>query len=164
MADESTSKVCNPKQLIALAKAFNATKSKIGSINGEIGERIANAVEDGNLHAGAFKFVCSLARKHEKDELKASEFWRQTLVYHEEFEKAGLFGDQHVGDLDEMAGEPSAEDADAAVVEKNAKAIATGIGELSKDDAKFDDVASGKPSIRLRKGGVGEAAGSYKLN
>ena len=92
MADEKTTGITNAKQLIALAKAFNQTKSKIGSINGEIGERIAQAVENGNLHPGAFKFVCSLARKHEKDEHKALEFWRQVLVYHEEFEKSGLFG------------------------------------------------------------------------
>jgi hypothetical protein len=163
MADEKTTNITNPKQLIALAKAFNQTKSKIGSINGEIGERIAQAVENGNLHAGAFKFVCSLSRKHEKDEHKALEFWRQVLVYHDEFEKAGLFGEQHVGDLADMAsgsGEEDTGDADAA---QNAKAIQNGIGQLSEEDAAFDDQTSSKPSRRSAKGGVGEAAGTYKL-
>lgn len=158
MADEKTTGITNAKQLIALAKAFNQTKSKIGSINGEIGERIAQAVENGNLHPGAFKFVCSLARKHEKDEHKALEFWRQVLVYHEEFEKSGLFGEAHVGDLADMAGEPSGDtgDADAA---RNAKALKSGIGELTQDD----DRSNVKP-LQSRKGGVGEAPGSYKLN
>ena len=168
MADEKTTSITNPKQLIALAKAFNQTKSKIGSINGEIGERIAQAVENGNLHAGAFKFVCSLARKHEKDEHKALEFWRQVLVYHEEFEKAGLFGEQHVGDLADMAsgsgdedtGDEDTGDADAA---RNAKALKSGIGQLSEEDAAFDDQTSGKPSRRSKNGAVGEAPGTYKL-
>jgi len=153
MADEKTTAITNAKQLIALAKAFNQTKSKIGSINGEIGERIGHAVENANLHAGAFKFCCSLARKHEKDEHKANEFWRMCQIYHEEFEKAGLFGEQHVGDLVEDAESGDTGDADA---DRNAKAIQNGIGELPEDDGK-------KPSLRSVKGGVGEAPGSYKL-
>jgi hypothetical protein len=161
MSEEKTTNITNAKQLIALAKAFNQTKSKIGSINGEIGERIALAVENGNLHAGAFKFVCSLARKHEKDEHKALEFWRQVLVYHEEFEKSGLFGEQHVGDLAEMAGQSGDEDTGDADAVRNAKALQQGIGQLP--DEQFDDATADKPSRRSQKASVGAAPGSYKL-
>ncbi|WP_159728339.1 hypothetical protein [Methylosinus sp. Ce-a6] len=153
MTEEVTTKVANTKQMVALAKAFNQSKSKVASINGEIGERIAKAVENGNLHAKAFKFNCALARMFEKDDLKAREFWRCLILYHEEFEKAGLFGEQHVGDIDELArkAEQDEHDAEAAQAEANGKAIMEGIGPLPEEDKEFDDETSEKPSRRRAK-------------
>ncbi len=173
MTEEAATKVANTKQMVALAKAFNQSKSKVASINGEIGERIAKAVENGNLHAKAFKFNCGLARM---------------------FEKAGLFGEQHVGDIDELArrAEQEARDAEAGQVAENVHRLETGIkplleedernsgmpfsgrpshvarettdgAPLSEEDRAFDDDTSGKPSRRGRKG-VGEEPGSYKVH
>lgn len=182
MAEETATKVANTKQMIALAKAFNQSKSRVASINGEIGERIAKAVENGNLHAKAFKFNCGLARMFEKDDLKAREFWRNVILYYEEFEKAGLFGEQHVADIVDLAERRGQEDGDAARAAENEKRILDGIKPLSDEepalreyaddlqhaasDAEFNDSTSSKPSRRNQKtnGGVGDADGSYKLH
>jgi hypothetical protein len=167
MTEETATKVVNAKQLIALAKAFNQSKSKVASINGEVGERIQKAVENGNLHAKAFKFNCALARMYEKDDLKAREFWRNVILYHEEFEKSGLFGEQHVGDIDELArkAEQEERDAEAAQVAENERLIMSGIKPLAEDEKEFDDAASSKPSRRnQRSSGLGEAEGSYKVH
>lgn len=170
MTEETTTKVANTKQMIALAKAFNQSKTKVASINGEIGERIAKAVEDGNLHAKAFKFNCALARMYEKDDLKAREFWRSVILYHEEFEKNGLFGEQHVGDIDELArqSEQDERDAEAAQAEANGAAIMRGIKPLEGADAELDDSTSSKPSRRRAKKDEDapgdEAPGSYRYN
>lgn len=153
MTEEVATKVANTKLMIALAKAFNQSKTKVASINGEIGERIAKAVENGNLHAKAFKFNCALARMFEKDDLKAREFWRSLILYHEEFEKNGLFGEQHVGDIEELARKAKQEerDAEAAQLEANGKAIMDGIKPLSEADKEFDDSTATKPSRRRQK-------------
>jgi hypothetical protein len=174
MTEEAATKVANTKQMIALAKALNQSKSKVASINGEIGERIAKAVENGNLHAKAFKFNCALARMFEKDDLKAREFWRNVLLYNEEFENAGLFGEQHVGDIDELARKAAAEEAerqdaeDAAIGEENARLVMEGIKPLAGDDAEFDDATSSRPSRRRQKAESeapgDEAPGSYRYN
>lgn len=170
MTKEAATKVANSKQMIALAKAFNQSKTKVASINGEIGERIAKAVENGNLHAKAFKFNCALARMFEKDDLKAREFWRNVMLYHEEFEKNGLFGEQHVGDIDELArkAEQEERDAEAAQAEANGAAIMQGIKPLEGIDAEFDDATATKPSRRRAKkeddAPGDEAPGSYRYN
>jgi hypothetical protein len=166
MAEEAATKIANSKQMIALAKAFNQSKTKVASINGEIGERIAKAVENGNLHAKAFKFNCALARMFEKDDLKAREFWRNVTLYYEEFEKNGLFGEQHVGDIDELARKAEQEecDAEAAQAEANGAAIMQGIKPLSEEEKEFDDETSKKPSRRKKNGGVGDEPGNYKLH
>jgi hypothetical protein len=167
MTEETATKVVNAKQLVALPKAFNQSKSRVASINGEVGERIQKAVENGNLHAKAFKFNCALARMYEKDDLKAREFWRNVILYHEEFEKSGLFGEQHVGDIDELArkAEQEERDAEAAHVAENELLIMSGIKPLAEDEKEFDDATSSKPSRRNQKsGGLGDAEGSYKVH
>lgn len=146
-----TNRVANAKHIISLAKAFNQGKTRVASINGEIGERIAHAVEDGNLDPKAFKFCCALARMFSKDELKAKGFWSNIQVYYDIFEEHGLFGQKHVGDLAEMAErdeEEAEREAEERQTQDNIVKLETGIKPLPDGD--------GKP------GTLGEAPGSYK--
>lgn len=165
MSEEQTTRLANPKQLVALAKALNQNHSKRASLAGEIGQRIQHAVENGNLHPKAFKFCCGLARMYERDEHKANEFWRNVNYYFEEFEKAGLFGEKHVGDIDQMAREAAdEEDPDAKAARENTALLEGGItpipdvdpeadgtaqtGAGADSDKEFDDATSSKPSRR----------------
>lgn len=159
---EETSKIVNAKQFLALIKAADQAKTKVASINGEIGERIKTAVEDGHLHAGAFKLILKLSRQ---DEDKRDEFLRQSDIYREMAIKGGLFGEEHTGDLDDLARKAAAEqaeDEESSRVAENVHRLETGIKTLSDEDKAFDDDTSGKPSRKGRKG-VGEASGSYQL-
>ncbi len=162
MTDEA-SKIVNQKQFVALVKAADQAKTKVASINGELGERIKTAVENGHLHAGAFKFICKLSRM---DEAKRDEFLRQFDIYREMAIKAQLFGEEHVGDLADQAEKEAAKDAEADQAAKNAAAIEGGIGKLP--DAEFDDSTSSKPSRRRSAAPAptdeDEANGSYTYN
>jgi hypothetical protein len=157
MADEGTTKIVNKKQFLALLKDADQKKTRVASINGELGERIKEASESGHLHRQLFGLMLKLSRQ---DELRRNDFLAQFPIYVEMCRDGGIFGQEHAGDLVADAEKAAAkeEDADAAAVEKNAKAIENGIGEL-----KEDGDASKVTPIGKRKGGVGEAPGSYKL-
>jgi hypothetical protein len=154
---EELSGFANPKQLVALLKDADTKSAKIASINGELRERIAEAVENGKLHKKAFSHARAVLRMSEE---KRNEYLRHMTRYLEIMEEEGLLGDAHVGDLAEMAREAEAQDPDEAAAEANAQAIEGGIKPLS--DAEFDDSTSKRPS-RRRQADMGDAPGSYKL-
>jgi len=156
---EGASKIINDKQFAGLVKAVDENKTKVASLNGAIGERIQHAADNAHLHPAAFKLVCKLYRM---DEQKRDEFLRQFDICREKAIKMGLFGEEHVGDMADMAERETQEEADAKAAEANAKALEKGIKQLPDDDAEFDDATTSKPS---RKRGVGgDAPGNYKAH
>lgn len=160
---EGTSKIINDKQFAALVKAVDENKTKVASLNGTIGERVQHAVDNAGLHNGAFKLICKL---HRMDEQKRDEFLRQFDIYREKAIKMGLFGEEHVGDLADMAErQETQEEADAKAAEANAKLLEKGIKPIPEDEREFDDATSSKPS-RKRPANADvedEAPGSYTV-
>lgn len=161
---DSAEKIVNKRQFAALVKAADQSKTKVASINGEIGERIKQAVENGNLHAGAFKSIVKLYRA---DPEKRDAYLRAFDMYRDMAGELGLF-EEHVGDLDDMArreNEREAEEAEAAQIEENERRLKSGISELSEEEREFDAATASKPSKRKTKALEGaDAEGSYKLN
>lgn len=62
MAKEDVVKMPQVSVLQRLIAKANSAKSKMDTIKGGIGEDIANAVDEHNLHAGAFKLVSKWQR------------------------------------------------------------------------------------------------------
>jgi len=90
-----------PKKLVlSLIKGINEDKKRVQSINGTRGEEIRGYVEDKHLHAKALKRVAELVRM---DQEKRDDFLRAQARYCEYAKEAGLFGDEHTGDLVEQA-------------------------------------------------------------
>lgn len=164
MAEDTVERATPKKQVIALIRAANTAKTRVASINGEIGERLKHAKENANLHLPAFKLVAKLVGMSEE---KRDEFLRAFDLYRDYAEEENLFGEEHVGDLVEDA-EKAAADAEVEQVESNVTQLRRGIKELSEDEQEFDDATSQKPSRRSRrpKGGVegGDAPGTYKTH
>lgn len=157
MPEEKVTKLVNAKQLVALLRDASNKKTKVAEINGEIGERIKNAAENGNLHKGLFGLMLKLSRM---DELKRNDFLDQFPEYVRMCREAGLFGQEHVGDLLSDK-EPTQEELDAEAAAANAEAIEKGITPIP--DAEFDDSTSSRPS-RRRAAVDGDAPGGYKVH
>jgi hypothetical protein len=159
---EGSEKLINSKQFGALIKAADQAKTKVASVNGEIGERIKHAVENANLHSGAFKSILKLYRM---DQEKRDTFLRAFDAYRDIAGELNLF-EEHVGDIDDLArkAEQEERDAEAAQATANGKAIIEGIKPLSEADKEFDDATATKPSRRKQNSGVGDEPGNYKLH
>jgi hypothetical protein len=130
---EEVTKLVNEKQFVALFKECENKRTRAQSINGEIGERIKTAVEDGNLHRKLFSLMRALARM---DELKRKDFLSQFDVYVEMCERAGFFGSEHVSDLvddaqRDAAGEKA--EADERAAKSNVRKLREGIKPLDGD-------------------------------
>lgn len=172
MSEESTEKVVNKRQFVALVKLSDQTKSKISELAGTFGERVKNVVENGNLHAGAFRIICRMNRM---EEMKRNDFERALRLYLD-FGGELLWGqNDHTGDLVEEAEKAEAspeaakQQADEAAAKKNAKALKGGIKQLvdetedekiarqkAEDDAAFkSDVAAQKARAEGSKKVVG---------
>lgn len=164
--DSKPQRIVAKKQLVSLLKDHHLKKKRSQSIAGEIGERVKNAVENGNLHRGVYSLMLKL---YGMDEVKRNDFLRLFPLYVDMCREEGLFGSEHVGDLlDEKQGEDEpGRDEDAEAAERNAAALEKGIKPLDEDgDKEFDDSTSSKPSRRKAKGaGDGaEASGSYTIH
>jgi hypothetical protein len=163
---EGSEKLINSKQFGALIKAADQAKTKVASVNGEIGERIKHAVDNANLHPGAFKLILKLYRM---DEEKRDAFLRSFDAYRDMAGELNLF-EEHVGDIDDLARKAAAEEEerqgaeDASIGEENARLVMEGIKPLAGDDAEFDDATSSRPSRRKQHGGVGDAEGKYRIH
>lgn len=106
MAKENVIKMPPASVLKSLISKSSDINSKIGDLKGDLGERIAKAVDDHNLHSAAFK----LARKLQKmDAVKLMAFLVHLDDYREKLELDKLAGNSLA--LDESA------DGDAADVE-----------------------------------------------
>jgi uncharacterized protein (UPF0335 family) len=131
-AGDATEKVINKKQFLALLNHADQCKTRQQSINGELGERVKNAVENANLDKKAFGLILQAKRM---DELKREAFKRNFDLYWDFCAEAGLFGQEHVGDLASMAQETPEEDADAVAAAENTKKLEAGIKPLPEADA-----------------------------
>lgn len=100
MSETSSDRTVAPKQLVALIKDADQKRTKIQSISGEIGARVKAAVENGNMHRGAYALMVRLYRM---DEERRNDFIRSIQLYLDICSEEGLFGDEHVGDLADMA-------------------------------------------------------------
>lgn len=105
--EKSVEKVVSKHLLLGLIKEANATKTKIGELSGSLGERVKTASENGHLHKAAFANVVKLSRM---EELKRRDFLRQRAIYEEMAQEAGLFGDEHAGDLVDEAEEDQSDE------------------------------------------------------
>lgn len=138
MSEEPVVQIVNETQFAALFRECEQKRIRSQSINGEVGERIKHAVEDGHLHRKLFNLMRALSRM---DELKRNDFLSQFPIYVEMCERAGFFGDQHVGDLAELAERKAEEEAeakeaaDAAHVARNEALLEKGISEISPEDS-----------------------------
>ncbi len=136
MPENNVEKITSAKKLGELVKFSAATKKRMQSEAGTLGEKIADAVEKHHLHKGAFAVI---ARLHRMDELKRNDFIRSLDAYMDIMENT-LWKDQgHTGDLAENAGDgdPETEETeDQKAAKANAEAIKAGIKET--DPAKGD--------------------------
>lgn len=148
-----------PKQLAALIKDADQKRTRMRSISGELGERVKHAVEAGHLHKGIFALMVKLYRMDEQ----ARDVWlRQLPLYIDICREEGLFGEEHVGDLAEMAQAGDAEaDAAAAQVAENVERLEGGIRQLEEDGEEQGEER--KPRRRLKPVEGGDAPGCYKM-
>lgn len=128
MSENESEKVVSVSVFKALAQLAEQVRKRVQSANGELGERIKNAVEGSNLHAGAFKSIMKLNRA---DVVKRNDFLRSFDIYREYAEKH-LWASDTVDMFDEKDADPEEQRAaDAAESEKigeaNGKKIAKGI-------------------------------------
>jgi hypothetical protein len=90
MAKENVIKMPPASVLKSLISKSSDINSKIGDLKGDLGERIAKAVDDHNLHSAAFK----LARKLQKmDAVKLMAFLTHFDDYRTKLELDKLAGD-----------------------------------------------------------------------
>ena len=145
MSDSTTDLVTPAKEVLSLVKALNLSKTRVASVNGEIGERIKHAVENKHLHSSALKAVAKLVRT---DPEKRDDFLRAYRLYFDYAQEAGMFGSAHVGDLVDEA-ESDADPAEAErlgdVVESNVRKLRRGIKTF--DDSDFDEPAASSEEV-----------------
>jgi len=107
----------------------NENKTRVQSINGEVGAEVKEAVENKHLHAGAMKAVAKLVRM---DPEKRDDFLRAYRLYFDYAQEAMLFGAAHVGDLVDEA-ESAHEHPLGDVVADNVRKLKSGIRNRRED-------------------------------
>ncbi|PWB94698.1 hypothetical protein C5689_06435 [Methylosinus sporium] len=117
---EQTFKFPNEKRLVALAKAINENKTKVGNLNKGIADRVSDAVDSGNVNKPALAFLAKLIRT---EELKAKELVAHFRFSIEIFEKF-LAENGHAGDLADMAADEAEQRAEAERKKNGAKVLA----------------------------------------
>ena len=136
---EPSARQISAKQLIALINDADQKKTRMASISGELGERVKSAVDNGNLNKKAFGLAVSVYRMSEESR---SAFLGAFFLYIDMMREAGMFGDEHVGDLADMAAAPEDErDLDAEAGDANAALLAKGIKPLPEDEADAADAS-----------------------
>lgn len=138
--------VVSDKVFRSLMLARNADKSQISTISGDMGEREREAAENKHLHLPAYKQVAKLAKM---DELKRNDFLRSFTVYVDKAKRLKLFGEEHAGDMGDLADRPDADEPVSNGDAGSRTVHANGIKQLEPKAAK-----NGK--------GVGAAPGSYR--
>jgi hypothetical protein len=119
-ANDEAECVAPKKLVLSLVRRINENKTRIASVNGELGVEVKEAVENEHLHAGAMKAVAKLVRM---DPEKRDDFLRAYRLYFDYAQEAKLFGETHVGDLVDDA-EPLGD-----VVAGNVRKLRSGIRE-----------------------------------
>ena len=155
MSEKSEAKQLSPLVLTALIQQAYRNKTKVGEINGELGERIKHHQEHSNLNAKAFRLISAM---HRMEELKREGFWNALQLYHDIAERE-LWGDGHAGDLVAMAkdGEP-APGPDEQAAQDNAVQLRKGLKILPAQE----DAPDGPK--RPPRGAAGDAPGTFRVN
>ena len=162
--ETSVDRTVAPKQLVALIKDAHVKGERILSLAGELGQRVATAVENGHLHRGAFRLMLRL---YKMDEEKRGDFMRSIGLYMQICHEEGLFG-RETGDMfegtDEAANEPEADE--STPNEHGSVAADSEAGQEILSGIKPLDEEAPKRARRSRKGDVplagADTAGSYK--
>lgn len=102
MSDTTATKLPNTTQLMALLKEGLSVSEKTASIAGAFGERVKSAVENGNLHKGAFAHARAIFRKAMNNEIAALDHMDHLQVYIDTIRDQIREGG-HVGNIDDMA-------------------------------------------------------------
>jgi hypothetical protein len=109
VANDNAERAAPKKLVLSLVKRLNENKTRVQSINGEIGAEVKEAVENKHLHSGALKAVAKLVRM---DPQKRDDFLRAYRLYFDYATEAKMFGAAHVGDLVDDAASDSEHDAE----------------------------------------------------
>lgn len=121
------------EQFAALVRSGLDADNRAEKAKAQYSDNVANAVENANLHRGAFNLVKRLAKM---DELKRKDFLSALELYCDHAEKKGLFGAEHAGDL---VGRTSAKDEKAEredVTAENVTKLRRGIKQLDPKDGE----------------------------
>lgn len=130
-ANDEAERVAPKELVLSLVRRINENKTRVQSLNGEIGAEVKEAVENKHLHSGAMKAVAKLVRM---DPEKRDDFLRAYRRYFDYAQEAKLFGAAHVGDLVDDA--ESAQQPLGDVVAGNIRKLKSGIRKLP--DGKND--------------------------
>jgi hypothetical protein len=173
MSAAKAERIVNKSLLVSLVRESVSAKERTSSIAGTLGEHVAAAVENGNLHRKTYSLVAGIARM--KNPAEREQVIRLFPLYIDMLTEAGFFPAQHVGDLADMAGQGDEEEGgedggsdggdDAAgegEVDPRDPVAAHAEDEWNKADPAAKDPDGDKPNGRRGKG-MGDAAGSYKL-
>jgi len=163
-SEPTSERVIGKTQFVALVNELYQKGQRVKSITGEMGERVKHAEENAHLNKKALSMIRAL---HKMDEEKRDDVLRSFDLYRTYAEEAGLFGNNHCGDLVDQAEVGTDEDPGEKQAADNAVRLEAGIKKLSDNELKeFDDSTSSKPSRRKHKEPTLEGAdepGSYKL-
>lgn len=154
-SEDAVERTVNSLHFAGLVRRVCENKSKAAEHAQDTSERVRAAVDNDNLHRGAFGMIVKLARM---DEYKRNDFLRQFELYLDIAREQKLFGDEHVGDLVDAtrAAEPEED-----VGEKNAEMLAKGIKQLPEDDGADEPATPAKPPRRTAA--VGDAPATTRF-
>lgn len=154
-SDESVDRTVNAQYFASLVRKVDENKTKSAAISQDTSELVRAAVDNDNLHRGAFGLIVKLRRM---DEYKRNDFLRQFELYLDIAREQKLFGSEHVGDLVDAtrAAEPEED-----VGEKNAEMLAKGIKQLPDDESADEPAPPAKPPRRTAA--VGDAPATTRF-
>lgn len=151
MTETSNDRVIGQKPFRKLVESFGHRKSKIQSLSGELGETIRIAVDNQNLHRGAFALI---ARLDKMDEMKRNDFLRSFALYRDYMESDGGTWSA-TPDMVDQAEAPATGPTDDEKVETNVRALRRGIKPLGEKvvgmpgapDPAGDDAGAAAPAV-----------------
>ena len=121
------------EQFAALVRSGLDADNRASKAKAQYTDNVAAAVENANLHRGAFNLVKRLAKM---DELKRKDFLAAFGLYCDHAEKKGLFGAEHTGDLvGRTADDPKSDDSERQTV-NNVTRLRKGIKKLEPSEGE----------------------------
>ena len=129
-ANDEAERIAPKKLVLSLMRRINENKTRVLSLNGEIGAEVKEAVENQHLHSAAMKAIAKLVRM---DPEKRDDFLRAYRLYFDYAQEARLFGAAHVGDLVDEA-ESAHEQPLGDVVADNVRKLRSGIRKTREDE------------------------------
>lgn len=191
MAAGKAEKVISKTIFASLLREAGKVKEETSAIAGKFGERVQHHAENSNLDRKAFKIVAGLVRM--KNPVDRDRTIQNLPLYLDLARECGFLPEEHVGDLADMAegaandegqgdledltdntGSPAGHEivgtVDHALARMNEAArderdpiVAHAQDDWDKADPANKEPADDKPKGRRGKG-MGDAAGTYKLN